>query len=97
MSKKKRLNIIREIEKLRNSRVIVYITGDRPGFETRIAKDILPIFYNHLIQFENAENIDLFIYSLGGDTLAGFALGSRVGGGEGACGAGLPARSMARV
>ena len=74
MSKKKRLNIIREIEKLRNSRVIVYITGDRPGFETRIAKDILPIFYNHLIKFENAENIDLFIYSLGGDTLAGFAL-----------------------
>lgn len=69
-----RIKIIKEIELKRNSKLICFITGDRSGFETRIAKDVINLFYEHLLLIGNVENIDLLIYSTGGDTLAAFAI-----------------------
>ncbi len=42
--------------------------------ETQIGKDIFPILHEHLTKSSRQERIDLFLYSLGGDTVAGYAL-----------------------
>jgi hypothetical protein len=74
MSKEKRLSLIRALETKRHSRVIVYITGDRPSLETKIATDIFPMFHKHLMEIGETEKIDLFLYSTGGLTNAGYGL-----------------------
>jgi len=50
--------------------VIVYFTGDRKPFGSRIAEDAVRSLYDHLINLELPEKnkkIDMFIYSRGGD------------------------------
>lgn len=74
MSRKKRMELIRNLEEYRESKVLIYITGDRRGLETKIAMDIFPMFHEHLRNFGKQKKIDLFIYSLGGLTIAGYAL-----------------------
>jgi len=67
MSKKE---LIQKIEKLRESRVITYITSDRQGpVNARIAGDIIPIISKQLRKIGKTKNIDLFLYSSGGDTM----------------------------
>lgn len=65
----KRKSIIKEIEKKRGSKVITYITSDRPNLNVQIAEDVIRIVNEHLIVNKINENskIDLFIYSRGGD------------------------------
>lgn len=41
---------LKSIEGRRKSKLLVYITGDRRGLETKIATDAFPIFHRHLIQ-----------------------------------------------
>jgi hypothetical protein len=65
---------IQKLEKERNSRVLVYVTGDRQGLETQIAFDQIATIYEHLVRLGHQERIDLFLYSPGGMTLAGFAI-----------------------
>ena len=74
MSRDVRLKLIEEIEKERHSKVIVYITGDRPGFETKIASDIFSLVFKHLSSFGETTTIDLFLYSTGGLTISGWGL-----------------------
>jgi len=74
MSRPERLELIRGLEKQRNSRVVCYLTGDRRGFETKIASDILTYFYEHLLEIGKTESIDLFLYSTGGLTMTGWRL-----------------------
>jgi len=62
-----RRKLMTEIEKERDSNVICYVGGDRHNVSTRIAPDILPVFFKHLNKFEPRKKIDLFIYSKGGD------------------------------
>lgn len=69
-----RLNAIRSLETVRGSRIIVYITGDRQGLETQIAFDQIGPIYDHLVRLGRQARIDLFLYSPGGLTLAGFAI-----------------------
>jgi len=72
-----RMKIVKQIEERRNSKFIAYITGDRRGMETKIASDIFPILHRHLTQMSSQERqkrIDLFLYSTGGMTIAGYAL-----------------------
>ena len=62
--------LIKALEKKRKSKVIVYFTGDRPPFGSRIAKDAVRPLYEHLINLDFGEErkiIDLFLYSRGGD------------------------------
>ena len=74
MGREERLNIIREIEQERESRVLVFITGDRKGLETKIATDSFPFCLEHLREMGYQRQIDLYLYSTGGITMAGFAL-----------------------
>lgn len=74
MGRIERLALIREIEKTRNSRVICYLTSDRPGAETRIGMDIFPHFYDVLLKLGKQHQIDLFLYSSGGTTMVAWGL-----------------------
>ena len=66
---------IQQIEKARNSKVITYLTSDRQGpINARIAMDIIPIFSKQLREIGKVENIDLFLYSSGGDTMVPWRL-----------------------
>jgi len=65
-----RLELIKQIEKERNSAVISYVTGDRDKFSTKIGDDIIPILFRHLELIGNRENIDLLLYTRGGDMVA---------------------------
>ena len=67
--------LIQQIEKIRNSKVITYITSDRQGpVNARVAMDIIPIISKQLRQIGKVENIDLFLYSTGGDTMVPWRL-----------------------
>lgn len=71
--------IIQKIEELRKSRVITYITSDRPGpVNARVAMDIIPIISKQLRDIGKIENIDLFLYSSGGDTMVPWRLVSMI-------------------
>lgn len=69
-------DLIKKIEKTRGSRLIIYITGDRQPFLTRIADDVIPIFNRHLENIANTEQkkdglkISLLLYTRGGDMVA---------------------------
>ncbi len=72
-------DLIRQIEQNRGSKVITYITGDRPGpVNARIAMDIIPIFSQQLRAMGKVDKIDLFLYSMGGDTLVPWRLVSMI-------------------
>ena len=71
---KDRLENYKKIEKLRNSKLLVYITGDRPGFETQIHPEILDYFINHLDNLKKERKITLLLYTRGGNTLAAWSL-----------------------
>ncbi len=62
--------LIQQIEKIRNSRVITYLTSDRQGpFNARVATDIIPLVSNQLRTIGKTPNIDFFLYTAGGDTM----------------------------
>jgi len=68
------MQLIKDIESLRNSKLLVLFTGDRSGLETRIAFDVFPFVFEHLTRMGKMEKLDLFIYSPGGITIAGFGV-----------------------
>ena len=71
--------LIQQIEGLRKSRVITYATSDRQGpFNARIAMDVIPLISKQLQAIRKTENIDLFIYSAGGDTIVPWRLVSMI-------------------
>jgi len=71
--------IIKKIEILRNSKVVTYVTSDRSGpVSARIAGDIIPIISTQLRQIGKVQNIDLFLYSTGGDTMIPWRLVSMI-------------------
>lgn len=74
MGKDDRHRLIQEIEKERASRVICYLTGDRRGLEAKIGMDIFPFFYDLLVRIGKQKQIDLFLYSTGGITMAAWGL-----------------------
>ena len=63
--------LIKEIEFQRESSLLVYFTGDRQPFGSRIAEDVVRPMYDHLRVLEKLEpqrnRLDLFLYSRGGD------------------------------
>jgi len=71
--------IIQQIENLRKSRLITYLTSDRPGpINARVAMDIIPVFSKQLQKIGKTKNIDLFLYSTGGDTMVPWRLVSMI-------------------
>jgi len=74
MGRSQRLQLISRIEEKLNSSLICYITGDRENLSTRIAPDIIRVFYNHLEAIGRREKISLFLYTRGGDLLTPWRL-----------------------
>ncbi len=68
------LELIKKISELRDSAVICYITGDRENVNTRIAPDVTQVFYRHLEMMGECRQIDLFLYTRGGDVLTPWRL-----------------------
>lgn len=69
-----RLNLYKELEIRRNSKLLVYVTSHRPGMETSIAGDILPRFTEHLDVIRKADKISLYLITNGGQTLTAWSL-----------------------
>jgi len=71
--------LIQQIEGLRKSRVIAYLTSDRQGpINARVAMDIIPVISKQLQKIGKTQNIDLFLYSTGGDTMVPWRLVSMI-------------------
>lgn len=69
-----RKGILEQIAKERGSKVLLYVTGDRPGMETQIGPDVDDIFVEHLDAFWPAEKITLILYTTGGNTATAWRL-----------------------
>lgn len=70
MPKASRLRLIRQIQRARKTHVISYVTSTREGLEVQMAMDSVRRIYDHLVPIANSRNkpnIDLFLYSNGGD------------------------------
>lgn len=65
-----RIDLYKKLEEKLNSKLLVYITSDRPGFEASIAQDVIDIFINQLDKIGVTEKISLYLYTRGGDTAA---------------------------
>jgi hypothetical protein len=65
---------ITALEKELDARVLSLVTGDRQGMETRIAPDILPLVAEHLASIGPSKRLALFLYTPGGDSIAGWGL-----------------------
>ena len=73
MAREQRVEIIKKIEKLRDSKLLCYLTSDRQGASSQIAKDAISILTEHLDRDEY-KKIDLLVFTLGGDPLAAFGI-----------------------
>ena len=74
----KRKELIVRLEDALSSRVLTLITGDRQGMETRIAPDLIPLVSEHLLRIGSRESLSLFIYTPGGDSIAGWGVVSLI-------------------
>lgn len=71
--------LIQKIEKARKSKVITYITSDRQGpISAKVAMDVIPLVSNQLRKIGKVKNLDLFLYSTGGDTMVPWRLVSMI-------------------
>src|SRR5437879_5685362 len=69
-----RTHLYKELEKSRNSKALLYVTGDRRQLETQISKEALDFFVHHLDLVKHAPRITLFLYTVGGDVIAVWSL-----------------------
>lgn len=69
-----RLELYKQLEGLRQSKLLVYITSTRQGLETQIANDILPKVSEHLDKIGDTDKISLYLYTNGGNTLTAWSL-----------------------
>ena len=49
-----RLNLIRDIERMRGSTVICYLTSLRPNIPAQMAEDAVRVFADHLLSLPSA-------------------------------------------
>src|SRR4051794_12003944 len=75
-----RRDLIRAIQAARGSKVITYVTSDRPSLSAPISEDIIPLIHEHLLAFGplEREKLDLVIYSRGGDSDVPWSLVSMI-------------------
>jgi len=66
MSRAKRKALIEQIETLRGSRVLCYVTGDRAPAGAQIGDDAVRPMYDRLREIGHVEKLDFFLYSRGG-------------------------------
>jgi len=79
MENNKKIKLIQQIEKLRESKILSYVTSDRKGpVNAKIAMDVISIFSRQLRSLGKVSQIDLFLYSTGGDTMVPWRLVSMI-------------------
>lgn len=66
----KRITLYERLEKEFDSKIIAYITSDRPNMSAQIAPDVIDYFIDHLDKIGPCDRISLFLYTRGGDTSA---------------------------
>lgn len=71
---KNRKQLLRTIAKERKARAILYVTGDRPGLETRIGADVIDYFVDQLDATGPVERICLVLHTTGGSTTAAWRI-----------------------
>ena len=74
MPREDRLKLVEAIQTERNSKVIVYMLGDRPNFITGIGDDAIRIIFDHLESIGKQDAIDLFLYARGGGIVPPFRI-----------------------
>ncbi|MDF9845473.1 MULTISPECIES: hypothetical protein [unclassified Paenibacillus] len=57
-----------------NTRIITYVTGDRPGWETQISPDVVDTFIHHLDKMGPQQKLTLFLYTRGGNTMGAWSI-----------------------
>lgn len=62
--------LYRRLEEARGTRVLAYVTGDRPNMASQIGADAVGLFTEHLDAIRGNDRVTLFLYTCGGDTLA---------------------------
>lgn len=73
-----RLNSYTALEQRRNSKLLVYVTGDRQGMETQMAADALTMIAEHLDLLGTPDKITLLLHSRGGDIAAGRSIANLI-------------------
>lgn len=66
--------LFEQIEAVRDSKVILYVTGDRPGAETQVSPEVVDLFVDHLDATWPAKRISLILSTNGGNTAAAWRL-----------------------
>lgn len=66
--------LLQEVERERQSKVILYVTGDRQGLETKIGQDVIDLFVDHLDVLGPVRKISLILVTPGGDVSAAWNL-----------------------
>lgn len=69
-----RIELYKEMERRRGSKLLVYVTGDRPGLETKIAHDAYDLFVNQLESIGECDKISLYLITRGGEVLAAWSI-----------------------
>lgn len=68
MSRQERAEILSSISQVESSGALAYVTGDRPGMETQINSDQIPLFQRHIQSVGKVPKISVILYTRGGDT-----------------------------
>lgn len=69
-----RVELYKQIEEFTDSKVISFVTGDRPNLPIQIAPDAFEHFSDHLDTIGVTQRISLVLYSRGGNVLAGWSI-----------------------
>ncbi len=77
MGRAERKALLQQIENLRGSRVVAYITGDRAPAQAQIGDDAVRPLYDHLRSIGHVPKLDFLIYSRGGANGTRRALGTQ--------------------
>jgi len=82
MGRDERKALIMEIERLRNSKVIVYFCGDRTIQPSNISSGAIRYIYDHLLAItkdgDKVDKIDLYLYARGGALVAPWSIVSLI-------------------
>ncbi len=73
-----RLDLYKSLEQNRNSKLLVYVTGDRQGLETQIHPEILNLLVDHMDAMGIVPKISLYLYTRGGQTLAAWSIANLI-------------------
>ena len=66
--------LLRQIEETRDSRALLYVTGNRSGLEAQITQDVIDLFVDHPDAIGPVSRITLVLETNGGDTMAAWNL-----------------------